>query len=62
MQDAKLYLLNNLLDVEKLKVTMICFDFQYDYLKSYLKNKVNYKVITIDFLEELLEIKNKTPN
>lgn len=41
---------------------MICFDFQYDYLKSYLKNKVKYKVITIDFLEELLEIKNKTPN
>ena len=59
---AKLYLLNNLLDVEKLKVTMICFDFQYDYLKSYLKNKVNYQVITIDFLEELLEIINKTPN
>ena len=56
---AKLYLLNNLLDVEKLKVTMICFDFQYDYLKSYLKNKVNYKVITIDQLEELLEIKSK---
>ena len=38
---------------------MVCFDFQYDYLKSYLKDLVKYKVFTIDQLEELLEIKGK---
>jgi hypothetical protein len=38
---------------------MVCFDFQYDYLKSYLGNLANYKVFTIEQLEELLKIKGQ---
>ena len=56
---GRLYYLKGFLKDQKYKCTMICFDFQRDYLKSYLGNLVEYKVITIDQLEELLEIKSK---
>lgn len=56
---GRLYYLKGFLKDQKYKCTMICFDFQHDYLKSYLGNLVEYKVITIDQLEELLEIKSK---
>ena len=56
---GKLYYLKGFLEVQPTKCTMVCFDFQYDYLKSYLGNLVNYKVFTIEQLEELLKIKGQ---
>ena len=56
---GKLYYLKGFLEVQPTKCTMVCFDFQYDYLKSYLGNLVNYKVFTIEQLEELLKIRGQ---
>ena len=56
---GKLYNMKAIIEDQKFNCTMICFDFQQDYLKSYLKDLVKYKVVTIDLLEEMLEIKGK---